>query len=57
MIYQLTIKKKTLSIAFGIERTGRSKALGYGALGMSLFLWIVGAIFVGRLANTFCVSN
>jgi type IV secretory pathway TrbL component len=33
-------------VAVGIEKVGRSKALGFAGLGMSTFLWIVGALFV-----------
>lgn len=45
-IYGLVkIVATSLFIFVGIERTGRSAALGWGGLGMSLFLWIVGAIF------------
>lgn len=32
-------------IFLGIEKIGRKWALGFGACGMSLFLWIIGAIF------------
>ena len=35
----------SIFIFVGIERIGRKKALGFGGLGMSLFLWIIGAIF------------
>jgi hypothetical protein len=45
-IYGLVkIVSTSIFIFVGIERTGRSAALGWGGLGMSLFLWIVGAIF------------
>jgi hypothetical protein len=33
-------------IFLGIEKIGRKKALGFGGLGMSLFLFIIGAIFI-----------
>jgi hypothetical protein len=38
-------------IFLGIERIGRKWALGFGALGMSLFLWIIAAIFITHPVN------
>ncbi|KAI5478488.1 hypothetical protein MNV49_005016 [Pseudohyphozyma bogoriensis] len=32
-------------IAFGIEKVGRRKALGFGGAAMSMFLWIIGSVF------------
>lgn len=36
---------RSVFIFLGIERFGRRKALGFGGAGMSLFLFIIGAIF------------
>ncbi|CED83916.1 sugar transporter [Phaffia rhodozyma] len=46
----------SLFIFVGIERVGRKWSLAFGALGMSLFLWIVGAIFVTHVPNAKATS-
>lgn len=45
-IYGLVkIVATTIFVAFGVEKLGRRLSLAYGALLMSMFLWIIGSVF------------
>lgn len=41
----------TIFVLIGIEKVGRSKALGTGSIGMSTFLWIIGAIYYTHIPD------
>ncbi|KAM0746263.1 putative high-affinity glucose transporter of the major facilitator superfamily [Meredithblackwellia eburnea MCA 4105] len=56
-IYGLVkIVATSIFIFFGIERIGRSKALGFGGAFMSMFLWIIGAIYYTHIPNVKATS-